>query len=407
RVAERVVYRHRARPYAVLTGFWETLRTQELDRLGPLLAEAVRTGLGVEWAGAWLYAEPGRTATLRPLGVAGVDARRPLTIDGRAAERLLGSPCLVLPGAPPEPLPSLWAGPPAAVVPLVAADELVGLLACGERRADPLGPRDFELLELLARDCALRLRNLRLEAELRSRLEQIEAQAEALLHSRRRLVTAQDEERRRIERNLHDGIQQQLVALAVRLHRAAAEGDPLLADLASEAEQSVFALQDLARGIFPGVLVDQGLAAALRTQAGRMPLAVHVQVDTELVRIRLEPELETALYFVALEALTNVQKHAPQASAAVSLRFGAGEVVLEVIDDGPGFERCAGEGAGLQNMEDRIAAVGGMFSVEATPGGGTRVRAAVRAHESGRARLTQVDENSRDAPVELRLGRQA
>jgi signal transduction histidine kinase len=258
------------------------------------------------------------------------------------------------------------------------------VLACGPRRSDALAAADFELLELLAREAALRLRNLRLESQLRDRLALIESQAEELRRSRQRLVAAQDEERRRIERDLHDGVQQQLVSLAVRLQRLAREtGDGsgrLLADLAAEAEQAVFALQELGRGIFPSVLADQGLTAALRTQAARMPLAVRVEAEDAVAAARLDPELEAALYFVALEALTNVQKHAPGAAVDVWLRALEGRVSLEVVDDGPGFDGAPRTGgSGIQNMSDRIAAAGGTFTLESRPGGGTRVAAAVAA----------------------------
>ena len=270
-----------------------------------------------------------------------------------------------------------------AVVPLVAGEELVGLLACGPRRGDALGAADFELLELLGREAALRLRNLRLESQLRDRLALIERQAEELRLSRQRLVTAQDEERRRIERDLHDGVQQQLVSLAVRLHRLAHEtgdgSDGLLADLAAEAEQAVFALQELGRGIFPSVLADQGLTAALRTQATRMPLAVRIEADDALAGRRLDPELEAALYFVGLEALANAQKHAPDAAVLVRLARENGHILLSVADDGPGLAGGDGDGTGLQNMADRIAAVGGSLAVESAPGSGTRVLASVPA----------------------------
>ncbi|HET7046143.1 MAG TPA: ATP-binding protein [Gaiellaceae bacterium] len=374
-LAERLVYR-RAQPHVLLTGFWETLRTTtELERVGELVAGAVREGLAVEWAGTWLYVESGGAGALDPFAVDGAEPGPPAVLSADVIRQLRDSPGLVLAGEPAAELAPLWPAPPAAVVPLVGGEELVGLLACGPRRGDPLGAADFELLELLARECALRLRNLRLERQLRERLVQIEAQAEELRGSRQRLVTAQDEERRRIERNLHDGVQQQLVSLAVRLQRAAADGQPLLRDLAVEAEQAIFALQELGRGIFPGVLADQGLPAALRTQAARMPLTVRVEVDAELAGRRLDPDLEAALYFVALEALTNAQKHAPEASASLWLRTDKGRVVLEVSDDGPGFDRPGGGGSGLQNMADRIAAAGGTLSVESRPGAGTHVRA--------------------------------
>jgi signal transduction histidine kinase len=320
--------------------------------------------------------------TLRPLGRSGADLA-PIVLSPETAAVLRGSPGVVLAGAPPAQLAAVWPQPVGALVPLVAGDELVGLLACGTRRGDPLVAADFELLELLGRESAQRLRNLRLEARLRDRLVEIEAQAAELRRSRQRLVSVQDEERRRIERNLHDGVQQQLVSLAIRLQRAAvaaaAERPQAadLADLAVEAEQAVFALQELGRGIFPGVLTDQGLAAALRTQVARMPMAVHIDVQPDVVRHRLQPDVEAALYFVALEALTNAQKHAPGAAASVLLRCRAGRIVLEIVDDGCGFERNGHLGSGLENMADRMAAAGGTLEIESAPGEGTRVVASV------------------------------
>ncbi|MGH2936159.1 MAG: sensor histidine kinase [Gaiellaceae bacterium] len=381
RLAERLVYRHRKAPHVLLTGFWETLRTTDLERLGPLVAHAVHSGLAVEWAGAWMYVASGAGGSLRPLGSSGAPERPPVFVSKTAAAQLRSSPGLVLAEAPAAELVPLWPGEPAAVVPLVAGEELVGLLACGPRRGDALAAADFELLELLGREAGLRLRNLRLESQLRDRLALIEAQADELRRSRQRLVTAQDEERRRIERDLHDGVQQQLVSLAVRLHRLAHEtGDRsngLLGDLAAEAEQAVFALQELARGIFPTVLADQGLTAALRTQAARMPLSVRVDADDAVAGLRLDPELEAAFYFVALEALTNTQKHAAGAAVHVQLGRTDGHVELEVTDEGPGLDGRGHSGSGLQNMADRIAAVGGRLVVEPASGGGTRVRAAV------------------------------
>ncbi|HWB65656.1 MAG TPA: ATP-binding protein, partial [Mycobacteriales bacterium] len=299
-------------------------------------------------------------------------------VSASTVEQLYAALVLPLDELPTGELGGLWPAPPEAVVSLVAGDELVGLLASGGRRGDRLRAPDFELLELLARECAMRLRNLRLEAELRERLSFIEAQAAELTRSRQRLVTAQDSERRRIERNLHDGVQQQLVTLAARLHRAAADS-PQLAGLAAEAEHAVFALQELGRGIYPSVLADQGLPAALRTQAARMPASVQLRVDDDLLDQRLEREVEAALYFVALEALTNACKHAPDASVSVWLRFDDGTVRLDVVDTGPGLPAERNGGTGLQNMHDRIAAIGGTLQVTGEPGHGTRVSATVVA----------------------------
>jgi signal transduction histidine kinase len=383
RIVGRLVYRHREAPHVLLTDFWERLRTTDLEGLGPLVAHAVHTGLAVKWAGAWVYTDSARGGSLRPLASSGAPAGPAVLVSRAASAQLRGSPGLVLAEAPAAELAPLWPAEPAAVVPLVAGEELVGLLACGARRGDALAAADFELLELLARGAALRLRNLRLESQLRDRLALIEAQADELRHSRQRLVTAQDEERRRIERNLHDGVQQQLVSLAVRLQRLGRDAGEsyarLLSDLAAEAEQAVFALQELGRGIFPSVLVDQGLTAALRTQAARMPLAVRVEADDAVAGRRLDHELEAALYFVALEALTNAQKHASGAAVLVRLRREDGQVVLDVADDGPGIASRDCAGTGLQNMADRVAAVGGSLRIDAAPGGGTRVQATVSA----------------------------
>jgi signal transduction histidine kinase len=298
-------------------------------------------------------------------------------ISAATAAQLYDARTVVIDGPPALELDRLWSRAPEAVVPLVAGTDLVGLLACGGRRGDRLRAADFEMLEMLARETAMRLRNLRLEAQLRDRLAQIEDQAAELTRSRQRLVSAQDEERRRIERNLHDGVQQQLVSLAARLRRAVNDGSPQLMALASEAENAVFALQELGRGIYPTVLADQGLPAALRTQAARMPVAVHVEVDDTLADRRLGREVEAAMYFVALEAMTNAYKHAPGASISVWLRADEETVRLEVVDTGPGFPGGRGAGSGLQNMHDRIAAVGGALTVGSDRGHGTSVSAAI------------------------------
>lgn len=242
------------------------------------------------------------------------------------------------------------------------------------------------LLAVLARDAALALRNVHLEEELRRRLDDIEAQAEELHRSRQRLMSAQDEERRRIERDLHDGAQQQLVVLATELRQAAraarasrAKESAELVRLADQAEEAVFSLQELARGIYPSVLVDQGLQAALETQAARLPAEVRVEVGPALRGRRLARGLEAVLYYVALEAMTNAVKHAPGAPITVSLRADESTrvAVLELHDDGPGFDPASPRGSGLQNMADRVEAAGGRLSVDSAPGAGTWVRAEV------------------------------
>jgi signal transduction histidine kinase len=231
------------------------------------------------------------------------------------------------------------------------------------------------LLRLIARQSAIVLRNARLEAELRQRLHE-------LRESRQRLVGAQDGERRRLERDLHDGVQHQLVALAAQLKRASGAKDRAsrLDDLAAQAEEAVFALQDLARGIYPAVLADQGLAAALRSHSVRVPLDLRVDVEPQLAEERFGEEVEAGLYFVALEAITNAQKHAHSTAITISLRGHPKRpgVTLEVHDDGRGLEAGATlRGTGLQNMKDRVEALGGTLEVQSKPGAGTWIRALV------------------------------
>jgi signal transduction histidine kinase len=406
RLVERVVYRDRPRGYALLTRFGDTLRAATgAGEIAPHLAEAIRSGLGASWAAVWVHVTadrdgaPRSDGALRQVAATGIEPGPSVLLSPETAARLRSSPARALTGDIPSELRLLWAGTTAAAaIPLVAGEELIGLLACGQRPGDPLGEHDHELLAQFARESALALRNLRLEAQLRERLTQIEKQAEELRHSRQRLVGVQDEERRRIERDLHDGVQQQLVALAAQLRRASmtmpSDARRLLERLAPEAEEAVFALQDLARGIYPSVLADQGLAAALRTQAARMPMAIRLQAEPGLAGWRFDRDLEAALYFVTLEAMANAQKHAPGAAVTISLRGADARrrVVLEVHDDGPGFRQRPGmPGTGLQNMKDRLAAVGGELSIDSQAGAGTRVRAEAPVADQAAALQPEAD----------------
>jgi signal transduction histidine kinase len=216
----------------------------------------------------------------------------------------------------------------------------------------------------VASQAGLVLRNVRLIEELRA--------------SRHRLVTAQDQERRRIERNIHDGAQQQLVALAVKLNLAqlTLRSDPpaverMLEQLKADSQDALENLRDLARGIYPPLLADQGLAAALAAQARKSSLPVRV-VANGLGRFR--PDAEAAVYFCALEALQNVAKYAHASDVFVRVRAEDGRLTFEVTDDGDGFDPAStGYGTGLQGMADRLAALGGGLRVRAAPGAGTTV----------------------------------
>jgi len=205
---------------------------------------------------------------------------------------------------------------------------------------------------------------------------------EDLRASRQRLVAAQDAERRRLERNLHDGAQQQLVALAVRLRLARttvskdlAEADRMLEQLEGDVTDALENLRELARGVYPPLLADQGLTAAIEAQARRSAVPVHVEADGIG---RYPQELETAVYFCTLEALQNAAKYAQANEVAVSLHEDHGELELSIRDDGRGFDRAATPlGAGLQNMSDRLAALGGTLTVRSRSGAGTTIEGRV------------------------------
>ena len=214
------------------------------------------------------------------------------------------------------------------------------------------------------------LRNVRLIEQLRA--------------SRRRIVTAQDERAKALERNLHDGAQQQLVAIGVQLglaHRLASKEAPNLADaldlLRTQANDALENLRDLARGIYPPLLADKGLAAALESQARRA--VVPTTVDADGV-VRYPPEVEAAVYFCCLEALQNVAKYAGASGAFIRLVDDDGHLRFEVEDDGNGFDPTSTHyGTGLQGMADRLEAIGGTIEIRSAPAEGTTVAGHVPA----------------------------
>ena len=233
----------------------------------------------------------------------------------------------------------------------------------------------------------------RLNAELRDRLEDLAA-------SRARIVTAGDVERRRLERNLHDGAQQRLVTLALSLRLALAklDSDPAAARdrLAEAAEELTLALQELrelARGLHPAVLTDHGLRAAVEMLADRAPFPVEIE---ETPAERLPEPVEAAAYFLIAEALTNVAKYAHASVARITVSTGDGSVVVEVSDERSGDEasgrgRCVGgadpaTGSGLRGLADRVEALGGALEVASPDGAGTSLRADIPVIASGTLR---------------------
>lgn len=205
--------------------------------------------------------------------------------------------------------------------------------------------------------------------------EQLETRVETLQDTRSRMVAAADAERRRIERDLHDGAQQRLVALAMTLGRAKVSKDPeltaaLVGEAHEEAKLALGELRDLARGIHPAVLTDRGLDAALSALAARSPIPVYV---TAHVPQRPTPGVEAVAYFIAAEALTNVHKHSGARQAWITVGELGDRLQLEIIDDGHGGADFAA-GTGLTGLRDRARAIDGDLTLSSPPGGPTRIR---------------------------------
>jgi signal transduction histidine kinase len=349
KVANRLVYGQRATPYEVLSQFSERVaETYASDEALPRMARVLAEGTGASQAGVWLRAG----ATLRQAATwpEGATAEEPLLVREQAMPEVLGAD---------------------RAVAVRHQGELLGALTVTKRPGESLTPIEEKLVDDLALQAGLVLKNVGLTAELLSRLEDLRA-------SRQRLVAAQDEERRRLERNLHDGAQQNLVAIKVKLGLAEmfAQKDPgrarvMLVELAGDADEALDTLRDLARGIYPPLLADKGLATALEAQARKATLPVDVEADDIG---RYSQETEAAVYFCVLEALQNVQKYADAGRATVRLTEVDHELRFEVSDDGVGFDAgTASRGAGLTNMADRLEALGGGFKVEASVGSGAHL----------------------------------
>ncbi len=354
RLANRLVYGKRASPYEVLSQFSERVaESVPTDELLSRMAGILGEGTGAAHADVWLKVgdELRRTASWSANGV--------------IAEEIPHVPAgLILP-----PLPDVT-----TAVAVRHQGELFGALSLRKPGAEQLSPTEQKLVEDLARQAGLVMRNLRLTAELLDRLEELRA-------SRQRLVSAQDEERRRFERNLHDGAQQHLVALKVHLTLAEDMADELgpdgqellevLAQLKTQAGDALEELRDLGRGIYPPLLAAEGLEVALVSQSRKA--TVPVQVEGRGLS-RYIPEVEAAVYFCCLEALQNIAKYAGACTVALHLEEVDGELRFELTDDGCGFDvASAKKGAGTQNMSDRLESLDGSLRIHSTLGDGTTI----------------------------------
>jgi signal transduction histidine kinase len=351
RLANRLVYGKRATPYEALSQFSEHLSatySQEdiLERMARILAQ----GTGAERAEVWVRA--GHRLLLASSSPQAAESPAPLVMQNGA-------------------LPNMERD---TVVPVSHGGELLGALAVDKKRGESMNNVEQKLINDLAGQAGLVLKNAGLNRELLARLEDLRA-------SRQRLVTAQDEERRRIERDLHDGAQQHLVALKVNLGLAQAVAEPeskvsgLIAQLKQDADNAIDTIRELARGIYPPLLASDGLEAALRAHVRRLTVPVELQID----HVPREPrEVEGAIYFCCLEALQNVAKYAGATRVFLKLRLEGAALVFRVEDDGKGFDPVrVPEGSGLQNMRDRVEALGGSLEIISVPGQGTTIEGRV------------------------------
>jgi signal transduction histidine kinase len=340
RFADRLVYGRRATPYEVLAEFSEHMSdTYATDDVLPQMAELLVSAIGARSATVWLLLG----GELRPAASAGED----LTLQA------LPAPGSAVPAIPGD-----------FVAEVHHQGETLGALTVTMPANDQIDPGREKLVRDLAAQAGLVLRNVRLIEDLKA--------------SRQRLVSAQDEERRKLERNIHDGVQQQLVALAInlRLARQLTEKDlgkakELLERSGREVTETLEDLRDLARGIYPPLLAAQGLVEALRAQAAKAALPVEI-VSNGLSRYA--QEMEAAVYFCCLEALQNVAKYSRASHATVRLAEEDGHLAFEIQDDGQGFDASDKSlGTGLQGMSDRLSAQDGRLEIRSRPGEGTTV----------------------------------
>jgi signal transduction histidine kinase len=379
--ATRRVYGERHAPDEVIRTFGSRLtRALPLDELLLQLAESLKKTMSLSVAEVWTRGASGRierSVSVPDRGVAQMTlGAEEETVVARAGVSGLAWAGIWLPQLVTVDDEVL------RVAPITNSGELLGMIIVRRPQgALPFDEHDDQALTELARQVGLALHNVKLDSALQESLDEVRRQADELRASRARVVEAGDAQRRRIERDLHDGAQQHLVALAVsvNLARQIADSDPdsakaMLEQIGKDLQEAVQELRNLAHGIYPPLLMDRGLAEALSAAAGRAALPTGVEADGVG---RYPQQVEAAVYFCCLEALQNAAKHAGAgAEAMVTVWEDEGALLFEVRDDGAGFDLAsrAHEGHGFVNMGDRVGAIGGSISVESAAGQGTAIR---------------------------------
>src|SRR5262245_37493294 len=350
-VANRLVYGKRATPYEVMASFGHRMAAvPNVDDVLPDMAETAARGVGA------------------------TNAQVTLEL-GDGSHRSVTWP----PGEP--------AGQPTFALPIGHAGERIGEIAVVKKANEPLRPAERALLEDLAGNAGPALHNVLLASDLEAKASELAVQTLEIERSRERLVTARDAQRRRLERELRDGVGTQLAGIRDEIgsdaDRVAAEAGVVersLDDLGARANTALEELREVARGIFPPLLVDQGLAAALDALCRKSGPDTRFSADGSAARTRFDPAAENAVYFCCVQAVQNAQRHAPGATITIELSADGDALVFVVRDDGPGFDPAAAtSGEGMQILTDRVAALGGSIAVESTPGRGTTVTGRVPA----------------------------
>ena len=362
RELERTVARHIATPYDVFTRFAENAGDGDGHQDLPAhMSRLLTQGTGAQWAQVWLQL-PDR-----------------LTVVGRWPFDAPDDSTPPVPGKP-----GATAGTDGVrTSPVRYGDQVLGVLRLQERPGVPLTAVEERLFTDLASQAGRVLRLVGLRAQLEERRHELRARTRELESSRTRVIEAQDAERRRLERDIHDGAQQHLVALAMNLRlaqvlagRSPDRARDVLAEQVSAARLAIETLASLSRGIYPQMLAEHGLVTALRSGLGTSSISVSVEGEK---RVRPPPLVEAALYFCCMEAVQNAAKHSGATRVAVRLHHVVGGWRLDVTDDGSGFDQGLAlgrvEGAGLMNMRDRLDAVGGRVTISSEPGCGTTVSA--------------------------------
>jgi signal transduction histidine kinase len=389
-VANQVVYGERVAPDEALRTFGSRLsRTIPLDELLLQMVESLRKSMSLTAAECWT-GDGGRFEVAaavphheRPTLRLGEQELSVVSHVGVSGGSWLGIwlPDLVEPAKRSS----------TRVAPIVHLGKLLGLIVVTRTVGEDFTEEDDRVLTELARQVGLALHNAQLDLALQASFDELRRANTDLVESRRRIVSAGDAERRKLERNLHDGAQQYLVAMAVKLRLVEdlVEEEPdealtIVGELRSNMQDAIAELRALAHGIFPPLLSSGGLAQALPAAATRA--ALPTTVDAETVD-RYDPEVEASVYFCCIEALQNAGKHAGDgASVVVHLAEQDGMLHFEVVDDGAGFtvNGAAPAGHGFVNMTDRLGAIGGRLTVVSAPGEGTKVRGEIPiAHTNG------------------------